>query len=153
MHHGTCVTRAVMHAGSLKRGCVKTFPAHAQAAILHIWQDAHRSYSVQMVWRYALLNRNIWLSYAELEYSKIDSSIPTITQAMMLREEWLVSLWSAFAHHVQNEMIEFASVEFPSVCLVTETKLPWRLSWLVVAMHNNNSALNAPEIDIWCFFY
>ena len=45
MHHGTCVTHVPWCiSGSLTRGFGKTFPAfpaHAQPAILLIWQEAH----------------------------------------------------------------------------------------------------------------
>ena len=45
MHHGTCVTHVPWcMSGSLTCVAGKTFPAfpaHAQPAILHIWQEAH----------------------------------------------------------------------------------------------------------------
>ena len=46
INHGTCVTHVPWcMSGSLTRGGGKTFPAfpaHAQPAILRIWQDAHK---------------------------------------------------------------------------------------------------------------
>ena len=42
IHHGTCVTHVPWcMSGSLTLGAGKTFPAHAQPAILRIWQEAH----------------------------------------------------------------------------------------------------------------
>ena len=42
MHHGTCVMHVPWYMSrSLTRGGEKTFPAHAQPAILRNWQEAH----------------------------------------------------------------------------------------------------------------
>ena len=49
MHHGTCVTHVPWcMSESLTRGGGETFlvfPAHAQAAVLRIWQDAHNPHA------------------------------------------------------------------------------------------------------------
>ena len=53
MHHGTCVTHVPWcMSGSLTRGGGKTFPAfpaHAQPAILRIWQEVHITVSLWVV--------------------------------------------------------------------------------------------------------
>ena len=63
MHHGTCVTHVSWcMSGSLMRNGGETFPAfpaHAQPAILRIWQEAHSVDIITPIWRgwYALIRQ------------------------------------------------------------------------------------------------
>ena len=72
MHHGTCVTHVPWcMSGYLTRGGGETFPAfpaHAQHAILRIWQEAHWQVPV----RYS---EQLFLSYTDM-FLRVRLSVP-----------------------------------------------------------------------------
>ena len=97
MHRGTCGTHVPWcMPGSLTSGFLwnrrrgKTFPAfpaHAQPAILRIWQEAHESLGLGTVWCY---NENIyfclikWLIFPLIFTIPISIHIPTATNMQQI---------------------------------------------------------------------